>query len=955
MLLPILQGVFCSLFFLLAFSGTLNGQISNTGYLQFGPNQGLPSAEVHDICQSTDGLIWIATDRGVCSYNGYDFKNYGVKEGLTDPSIWRIIKDGSGRLWFVGLTGHLFYLENGTIRSHPENAIIAATQLNLVAHIKYTVTSDSLFLRFNRQGKILGIDVASKGTKFYDIKPISLGETVSTIRRMFSMTSMYEDLGRPEMDDIKSVKFFPPYESIVSSSFWCKTSKQMVVHCGGRNLGFYNSATGELDTLLTSSHTNILESIGESEKYACQRNVLAKLKHNGLDTLDVFDGQVSGMFVDNEGGVWVSTLSQGIYYKPNRHIRPAIRGGLEGEIGFLMKNENHGVWILNKTGSIWQADLRSSEKKNQFETDGRHPSATLTDGSTLNIWVTHLFEDTAEIDNVRFFLSDKKGYPFLWENSMISAGFSYDVKPDFTISRAHSDEYGKGFLTATNRGLVYLEKDSTRFYGEEFPELGKRMSHFILAGDSVILTSIGGGLMIYDLKKSSLRVINESNSDLPSTFCHHITQSTDGVFWISTNNGLAKVKKADLGLPYVPMTVFNTYDGLTSNETFRAEVFDSVLFVAGRRSVDRIDLNGKFERQNHDYKLRFSSVVADGTPLPLDEEMVVSPSTRNITVGFTSLCYRCAQNVTYYYKLDGSRDLWSTTSNRFVDFPQLSSGTHNIQLMAKGPKMNKSDIVSLKVVVLTPFFKRWWVMLTGFVLLCLTIFLFVSQHLARVNLRNQLVRYQYSAFSSQLKPHFVFNILSSIQNSFIKQRPEEGISQIGSLARLLRITLSSSDALFISLQKDLDNLESYMNLESIRHQIPFEYSIVLDLKSESSDLLVAPLIIQPLVENAIYHGIKPAEYPGEIKIDITEGENVLKISVTDNGIGINKAKQNKRQKSGEKSFGLTLIQKRVNMVQKMNKMRPNFCVKDLEEYNLKGTCISFSLPINTKHHENLPY
>ena len=140
MVLPIFgQKGLVVIWFLAVACGSAYAQISNTGYLQFGPNQGLPSAEVHDVCQSEDGLIWIATDRGVCSYDGYDFKKYGVEEGFTDPSILRIIKDGRGQLWFVGLTGSLFYLEGGLIHSHPNNDLIVRKQLNLVTNVVYLV------------------------------------------------------------------------------------------------------------------------------------------------------------------------------------------------------------------------------------------------------------------------------------------------------------------------------------------------------------------------------------------------------------------------------------------------------------------------------------------------------------------------------------------------------------------------------------------------------------------------------------------------------------------------------------------------------------------------------------------------------------------------------------------------------------------------------------------------
>lgn len=927
------------IWFLAITSGSAYAQISNTGYVQFGPNQGLPSAEVHDVCQSRDGLIWVATDRGICSYDGYDFKKYGVNDGLSDPSILRIIRDGEGGLWFIGLTGSIFYLEDGLIRGHPDNDIIVSRQRDLVTKVTHVVKPDSLYIRFNGQKPILSIDIESKGIRFYNPDSIVVRDTISSILALL--------VARRTQLQSKDTRVFMPMDSVLFSSAWGKVDKQLVVWYGRRELHFYDANTGVLDTVVNSDYINAMRCSGKGEEFLFRDNVLTRLRHNGSDTIELFDGQLSGLFKDNENGVWVSTLSQGIYYKPNGYINSAVKGGLTGEVGFLMRNQNQGVWIMNKTGTIWQVDIGFSAKKFQPSTAIR-PSMVATDGTKLKIKTALPFTGGERFKDVQIVNSIENIPRFLWEKPNTSAGSHIKTKQGFVLTKAHSERYKDGFLAASNRGLVFVKGDSLQFYGKTLPQLSKRLSHFVIDGDSVLLTSIGGGLMIYDTKKSSLRVLNESNSDLPSVFCHHITQPSNGAYWISTNNGLAKVLKKDLNKPFVPMEVFSTQDGLTSNEIFRTQVFDSILFVAARRSVDRIDLKGKFQRENHDYHLRFSSVLADGKSLPIQDEIEVEPFTKNLKVNFTSLCYRCLGNVTYNYKLDDGDGRWDTTSEKFVDLGQLSSGIHTLKLLAQGPKMNKSKMVTLQMEILTPFYRKWWVLLLGVVLICSIASLFIFQHLSRVNLGNQLVRYQYSAFSSQLKPHFVFNVLSSIQSSFLKQRPEEGISQIGSLAKLLRITLSSSDALFISLQKDLDNLESYMSLESIRYQIPFRHEVILNLKSNSHDLFVPPLIIQPLVENAIYHGLKSVEYPREIKIEVIETNKVLTISVTDNGIGINAARMNKHHESNQKSFGLALIRKRVYMVQKMNKMRPDFTVTDLEKYDSSGTRISFSLPI--KHH-----
>ena len=179
-------------------------------------------------------------------------------------------------------------------------------------------------------------------------------------------------------------------------------------------------------------------------------------------------------------------------------------------------------------------------------------------------------------------------------------------------------------------------------------------------------------------------------------------------------------------------------------------------------------------------------------------------------------------------------------------------------------------------------------------------------------------------------------------------RLEDANTYLTKLSRLLRMVLNYSDEESITLDKELQMLELYLHLEKVRLKNNFEYEIEIDDEIVAEELYVPTLILQPFAENAIWHGLvnKLDNRMLVIKGDIKN--EMLHFTIHDNGIGRNKAKELKPETVKHQSKGISLIQRRLDIVRnKTNNEATGFIIHDLydEEHTPEGTCIELDLPL----------
>ncbi len=211
----------------------------------------------------------------------------------------------------------------------------------------------------------------------------------------------------------------------------------------------------------------------------------------------------------------------------------------------------------------------------------------------------------------------------------------------------------------------------------------------------------------------------------------------------------------------------------------------------------------------------------------------------------------------------------------------------------------------------------------------------------------QVSETEMKALRSQMNPHFVFNALQSIQTFLLSHKSEEANIYLLKFSKLMRAVLENSQHREISLEKDLQALELYMQLESIRLQHPFTYKFHVDESVDLEEMTVPPLILQPFVENAIWHGLQYKDKAGHIDIYLIKKDNALFATVEDNGVGRDMSKKVEYPMLSKKeSLGMKLTEERLKILNELKKIKAQFKITDLYTKDDKpsGTKVELSLP-----------
>jgi hypothetical protein len=217
----------------------------------------------------------------------------------------------------------------------------------------------------------------------------------------------------------------------------------------------------------------------------------------------------------------------------------------------------------------------------------------------------------------------------------------------------------------------------------------------------------------------------------------------------------------------------------------------------------------------------------------------------------------------------------------------------------------------------------------------------------KAELNQQVSITEMKALRSQMNPHFIFNSLQSIHTFLIQNNTEDASTYLLKFSKLMRIVLENSQHQEVPLKEDLEALELYMQLESLRLKYPFTYEVKMDESIDEESTSIPPLILQPFVENAIWHGLHFKEEPGHINIFIRKINNDLICTVEDNGIGRDLSKKVKQPMLMKKeSLGMKLTEERLKILSELKKVKANFNITDLFNSNNKpsGTRIDVSLP-----------
>ncbi|MBC7891290.1 MAG: histidine kinase [Sphingobacteriaceae bacterium] len=451
---------------------------------------------------------------------------------------------------------------------------------------------------------------------------------------------------------------------------------------------------------------------------------------------------------------------------------------------------------------------------------------------------------------------------------------------------------------------------------------------------------------------------------LPSSDLAALLRSGDRL-WISSSNGLACLDTRRMRL-----TVFDDADGLPVTEFESGSVLrDStgrIYFGGGRGLVyvqpGQIRLN-RFVPPVYltSFRVGARDVLAGSLPI------VLNYTETSFTFEMAALSYDHPEGNRYAYRLEGFEEAWTDAGTRSsASYTNVPPGTYTLHVMAANADgvWNRQG-VRLSVVIHPPFWATWWFRTLIVLGLAGAIWALARQREQRLlreqreksELRERIATSEMQALRAQMNPHFIYNSLNAIRLFVLQNDSDNAEMYLVKFARLMRLILDNSRQEAVALGSEVDQLQLYLELEQLRFDHSFDFSIQTDPSLSRESTLVPPMIIQPFIENAILHGIAHKKAKGHITVTIQPVGQHLECSVDDDGVGRQRARELKSKTvRSHQSVGLRVTEDRLQLIsQRSGKVaRVEVIDKTDEQGAAAGTRVVIELPLITNETPNPP-
>lgn len=897
-------------------------------FINLGIEDGLAQSQVNYVHQDASGYLWVATASGLSRYDGSSVVNFYKSDGLVDNVVTHIIEGTDGKL-FIGGAGGVTVFHKGRFSAYPFPKSIEDSRVQFMQF-----SNDSaLWIGTNRDGYFS----FSPRSGSYSVPILGQGRNI----RWFNISSglvagrdglfLRGELIEPLFSDVSVSDVIQDGETLWVSSLgdgiFKYDGKWERVPYSDEDHAFYR------DMFLASSGALWFVGPEGAVKYE-DGNWDEFNSSNGLDYVNI-----RHVNEDREGNIWLASNGQGIFrftgelfttYSQGNPLFSDImlsavaRNGdlflgmfderfqvlsASGEVGLVDGFPQTDVWctLLDSEQTIWagtSTGLFRSEPGKGFEEmfSEELPSARITalhEDGYGNIWVGHregasvIYSDKEiqnYIDETGFegkrirsineakdgaiWVGAQSGLYRIEEEWILRLGEEQGLN-DNTIYSIQDDLYGRLWIGAKS-GLHILKDDSV-LQVMISGRVDANNINFLHSSDAGYLyIGTNQGLFVTEVAEdvSALEFRHYGIDDgIPGLECNlnAVFQEEHGDIWFGTNKGVVRFSESemiDYDSPVVPQL------HITAVKLF-AELFD---------------LESRSE----------GSELETGMP----DNLVFQPEENHITFDFKGVRLREPGSVKYQYILEGVDESWlpPSTSNS-VTYSSLGFGKYCFKVRcvnSAGEVLGHPEKMDFRI--LPPIYLRWWALgIETFLIIGIVYMIFSwrrqvrmrKNNMIELTYRNRMQSLEQQSLNSSMNRHFIFNSLNAIQFYINREDKRSANRYLSSFAKLIRKNLDSTATTWVSLKDELERLELYLSLEHMRFTEKFEYSIDIDPGIDVEKVKVPAMMLQPYVENSIWHGILPKPEAGAVKVQVERLEERMRIRIEDDGIGIDESQRSK--------------------------------------------------------------
>lgn len=965
-------------------------------------DNGLPSDRIYYMREDRHGYIWLGTPKGVVQYNGYTPKIYGFEAGLPNDDVWDLYEDKKGRMWTSSIANEIGYIYNNKyykavlipnnktiyprdIQQYKDGVMFYSTYVSKGGALCfekndtiYTYSLNGLSLRYLLPTAYGTITAIYKDTMFH----IYLNDTKVQIVPVCVMKdkSFINTLDRTI--NFKNYFFSYKINDHLITVFDANKCRGKIINLDtisgtGEKIKLLSFTKGQDDFFYVITDKNVIkiDSLLRCIKITPVHDLVSDNEIDGNKIISLVEnnfwgscigtttkGLFIGMGIDTHFQKtpislqyynYIGSSATGVAMWWNEQSRSLVQIDSQFRTRHLPGLYNNAIKLVpyNADTSFFFAN----GQVNIFNNVSDRVVYSYTGYDSISYYVSPSNMAVKGLNDY-YILSKRDGlYHYRWLNGR---GVSNYIDHD-RYNDVFYDRYMQALWAYNNKKILLLYNGRTQIISKYLlDQIGiSKIENIITDSFGNVFIKDVNQLIVFNYRTCSAKLLFRNyrlhNSILKIQRNKIILAGSFGVLFCNISSPLGanypvvyhNIKNAYYSNVYDMQTSYDKILLNTDKGFYKVDIPNDT--ILDQHTTDRFINNYKFVLTYNDslYDIK----PKDTLLIHPEQENLLFDIIRPLGNGTVKYKYRIKEEGLHYQLLNANE----------LYLPELSAGRYfHLSVIAYDNNWESNEVTLFLYIVpywwqKTVWIKFFWIV--GSLLFILFIFLvvyFTNRIVTNNNIkRNLRLKLELNSVYSQINPHFIFNTLSTALYFIKKGKLPEAQAHISKFSKLLRAYIKVSRNKYITIAEEIENLNNYIELQQARFENRFDYEITVSDTISQTTTFIPSLLLQPIVENAITHGLLPLEENGHLDIHFIKktNENAVICMIDDNGIGREKARQIKNNSTTKtESYGNILVKDLVKILNKYEKMNIHISYLDKSD-PYTGTIVK--IVIKNPHYE----
>lgn len=955
--------------------------------LHFTVEDGLPSNTVYCCYRDSKGFMWLTTDKGVMRYNGVRFEVFNTFDGLPDNEIFIVQEDHQGRIWLGAYNGELCFYKDGIFHTAANTPFLRLpVKTQQTRHVILEADS-SITILYTSGGFV---NIKNETARYYEVKDYvyiaAERRQIFTIRKLNASTFRMFGVEKEEV-----ITFKDTTHTVISSTknFYFRDSCDESIGnreaLGAQEQEYIVSScfVYDMDWKVLYPLSNARKGYRLNQIYRRDNSWFFATDHGVLvnDSLQLFPGKnISCVTQDREGNYWFSTLKEGVFVLDKSYLNSSFSENVYNTTIKYAKVINGLLFFVDEKADVFIFDKGNGSRRCVFRFED-HFSKELKLFNPV-FYIDSNYKLYCNSNRVAFTVENLQAKELKISRQFINLASYYSLKKmllsgDNAVINAGFKVVSANFKNIGSRPLYYhvvgdiLSPDKIIAYCQDMqgaiwystingvfkvvngvpviqPQFkGIAFKSFIFVRDHLVGYTHNNALLFCSTSGSKIIV----DTIVPeSCVWDKLYEIDDQHLFITTDNWyrMLEVRKQNgRDIPIVT-TVEKSFIPLHAE----AVAFDNETgYFFKSHAITSVSLQQLYRKVSTP-KIYFTTVTAAGKQLNASQQLELPYNdSRNLIISFAAVSFG-GNKLFYQYSLSkGRKDNWVDLKEEQINVANPGYGRYAVKVRARTMSSNYSQPEIFELTILRPFWATWWFIAIVVVCVGCGIWYLVRRRVAIVlkiredehDNKVRFMRSEYKALNALMNPHFIFNTLNNVQSLVNRDDKRAANEYLRIFADLVRQNMHNVSNELIPLEKEMNLVSNYLLLEKLRFKENLHYRVDIDSNVDLTDIMVPPLLIQPLVENSIKHGIYPLESAeGMVIVRVYEKNEKLHIEIRDNGVGL--APDNKGTGDEHISFGLENIRRRIEQLSVILDKEITFDIYESQEETEKWTIAAIAMP-----------